>query len=363
MRSLISLAVVATLSSGCTWISGTLADRKDEKPGIQVEKLKAPPGYAVTVLSRDVPKAREMALAPGGMLFLGSNEGNVYVVKLDGSSASPARVILKGMKSSGVAYANGALFVADRDKIHRYDNILTTLEAPKPVTIVSGLPEKERHAARFMAIGPDGKLYISVGSPCNVCEAENDNYGTIIRVNTDGSGREVVARGIRNTVGFDWNPKDGSLWFSENGQDELGPDQPNDELNRVSKVGENFGFPYCHAGTIPDPKLGTKHSCSEFTPPVVGLGAHVAALGMRFVRGDGTVIIARHGSHPPSRVAYDVVRLKVDGTKAGSMEPFLTGFLQGREYWGRPADVLPMADGSVLVADDLNGAIYRVAKN
>ena len=174
-------------------------------------------------------------------------------------------------------------------------------------------------------------------------------------------------RRLTLTVGFDWHPQTRELWFTENGQDELGPDRPNDELNRVSKVGENFGFPYCHDRDIADPEFGKKRACSEFTPPVFGLGAHTAALGMRFdttAQSNGAVsmLVARHGSHPPTRVGYDVMRVTMPPGQTPRMEPFLTGFLQGRSYWGRPVDVLVMRDGSVLVSDDLNGAIYRVAR-
>jgi len=258
--------------------------------------------------------------------------------------------------------------VADRTRIVRFDGIEDHLDrAGEPVTIMDGLPDKARHDAHAMNFGPDGKLYVAIGSPCDSCEAVDGEYGLIVRVNADGSGREVVARGIRNSVGFDWHPKTHDLWFTDNGQDALGPDRPNDELNRVSKTGENFGFPYCHDRDIADPKFGARHACSEFTPPALGLGAHVAALGMRFEVSTATspasMLIARHGSHPPLRVAYDVVRVVLQDGQPPRMEPFLTGFLQGSKFWGRPVDVLVMRDGSVLVSDDLNGAIYRVARD
>ncbi len=215
----------------------------------------------------------------------------------------------------------------------------TALDNPgAAVTVLSGLPDKARHDAHAMGVGPDGMLYVSVGSPCNTCEAVNDEYGRILRSKPDGSGKEVLARGIRNTVGFDWHPRTRELWFTENGQDELGPDRPNDELNRVTKVGEHFGFPYCHDRDIADPEFGKKRACSEFTPPVFGLGAHTAALGMRFdttaqASGAVSMLVARHGSHPPTRVGYDVMRVTLaSGQTPPRMEPFLTGFLQGRSY-------------------------------
>ena len=360
-----ALSALAALLAGC----GFYQDWRDENKGIQLDSLRAPPGYKVSVLATGLPKARHMVMGTGGTLFVGSMAGNVYALTMNGSAVTQQRTVVKGLTDpSGVAFHNGALFVADRTRIVRFDNIEQQLDNPgAPVTVITGLPDKARHDAHAMGVGPDGMLYVSVGSPCNTCEAVNDEFGTILRSKPDGSGKEVFARGIRNTVGFDWHPQTRELWFTENGQDELGPDRPNDELNRVSKVGENFGFPYCHDRDIADPEFGKKRACSEFTPPVFGLGARVAALGMRFdttAQSNGAVsmLVARHGSHPPTRVGYDVMRVTMPPGQTPRMEPFLTGFLQGRSYWGRPVDVLVMRDGSVLVSDDLNGAIYRVAR-
>lgn len=364
--ALLGLALVTTIA-GCA----TLQDWRDENKGIQLASLKAPPGYRVSVLATDLPKARHMVMGANGTLFVGSMAGNVYALSLnaDGSAVTRQRVVIKGLTDpSGVAYRDGTLYAADRTRVVRFANIEQQLDNPAaPITVIDGFPDKPRHDAHAMAFGPDGKLYVSVGSPCNTCEANNDEYGTILRMNPDGSGKEVFARGIRNTVGFDWHPQSKELWFTDNGQDELGDNRPNDELNRVTKVGENFGFPYCHDRDITDPEFGSKHACSEFTPPALGLGAHVAALGMRFEKaanssGEFSMVIARHGSHPPTRVGYDVVRVLGKTNQPLRMEPFLTGFLQGMSYWGRPVDVLMMADGAVLVSDDLNGAIYRVAR-
>ena len=327
-------------------------------------------GLQVSLFATDLPKARQMALGSRGTLFVGSNAGNVYAVTLRDNRVTQQRTILSGIPTpSGIAFYKGALYVSAKTKILRYDDIENRLDTPPaPATVFDGFPDNDRHSAHYMAFGPDGKLYVSVGSPCDLCEAQNDEYGTILRANPDGSNREVVARGIRNSVGFDWHPQTRELWFTEQGQDNLGPDLPHDKLNRITRMGENFGFPYCHSGNVPNPEFANKRACSEFTPPVLGLGAHTSALAMRFA-GDaltqalqGSVIIARHGSHPPSRVGYDVVSVAIRNNNAERMEPFLTGFLQGRNYWGRPADVLLLADGSVLISDDLNGAIYRVAK-
>ena len=359
---LLWIAIAAAVSS-CAW----LQDVRDEKKGIQLQSLKAPPGYQISLLATGVPKARHMAIGARGTLFVGSSTGNVYALSFSGKEVTNQRIVIRGLTDpSGVAFHEGALYAADRTRIVRLEKIEERLDDPgPPSTVIDGLPDKARHGARALGFGPDGKLYVSVGSPCNTCEAKNDEYGIILRSNADGSDKEVFARGIRNSVGFDWHPQTRELWFTENGQDELGPDRPNDELNRVSTVGENFGFPYCHDGNIPDPKFGSMRDCAEFTAPQIGLGAHTAALGMRFhttttdpksVR----ALIARHGSHPPIRVGYDVVQIKLANGKPERMESFLSGFLQGRSYWGRPVDVLVLDDGSVLVSDDLNGAIYRV---
>ena len=353
------------LLSGCA----TLQDWRDENKGIQLSSLKAAQGYSVSLLASDLPKARHMVMGAKGTLFVGSMAGNVYALTLDGSTVKQKRIVLKGLTDpSGVAFKNGTLYVADRTRIVRFNGIEDNLDNPgAPVMVIDGLPDKARHDAHAMGFGPDGKLYVAVGAPCDTCEAINDEYGVIVRVNPDGSGKEVVARGIRNSVGFDWHPQSKELWFTDNGQDGLGLNAPNDELNRVTKLGEHFGFPYCHDRDITDPEFGKKRACSEFTPPAHGLEPHVAALGMRFdpaaATTDTSMLIARHGSHPPTRVGYDVVRVFGKTNEPLRMEPFLTGFLQGMRYWGRPVDVLMMADGAVLVSDDLNGAIYRVARN
>ena len=366
LKRLALTAVVAmtALLSGCA----TLQDWRDENKGIQLSSLKAAQGYSVSLLASDLPKARHMVMGAKGTLFVGSMAGNVYALTLDGTAVKQKRIVLKGLTDpSGVAFKNGTLFVADRTRIVRFNNIEDNLDNPgAPVMVIDGLPDKARHDAHAMGFGPDGKLYVAVGAPCDTCEAINDEYGVIVRVNPDGSGKEVVARGIRNSVGFDWHPQSKELWFTDNGQDGLGLNAPNDELNRVTKLGEHFGFPYCHDRDITDPEFGKKRACSEFTPPAHGLEPHVAALGMRFDPAAGatdtSMLIARHGSHPPTRVGYDVVRVFGKTNEPLRMEPFLTGFLQGMRYWGRPVDVLMMADGAVLVSDDLNGAIYRVAR-
>jgi hypothetical protein len=243
-----------------------------------------------------------------------------------------------------------------------------------PRVVTAGFPAETHHGWKFIAFGPDGWLYVPVGAPCNICEPDEKRYANIQRIRPDGSGAEVVARGVRNTVGFDWNPADGSLWFTDNGRDMLGDDLPSDELNRVSKSGEHFGYPYCHQGDLPDPEFGKGRSCAGFTTPIAKLGAHVAALGMRFYMGRAfpaayrnSVLVAEHGSWNRSRKSgYRVVRVEVNKAgKAVRQEVFVEGWLQvdaaGKEsVWGRPADVLVLPDGSLLISDDQAGAIYRV---
>lgn len=363
-RVLTLLAVTTSLAS-CAYIQ----DWRDERPGIRMQDLRPAPGFTVALLSSELPKARQMALGDRGNLFVGSGAGKVYALQMRGSQATGVRTVLSGLKDpQGIAYLDGALFVADRTRIVRYDRIEERMDdPPQPIEVVGGFPSKARHGAHVMRIGPDRKLYVSVGSPCNVCRPDGDEFGLILRVNADGSGKEIVARGIRNSVGFDWHPGSGMLHFTENGQDELGNDRPNDELNRVSRVGEHFGFPYCHDRAIADPKFGAERACSEFTPPLAGLGAHTAALGMRFYDPTGRrrnepsmIVVARHGSHPPTRVGYDVIGLEWRDGAPGEIKPLLTGFLQGTTYWGRPTDVLVLPGGELLVSDDLNGAIYKL---
>ncbi len=362
-------ALAAALALGLT-ACGTLQDWRDSNPGIQLAALKAAPGFKAEVLATNLPKARHMAIGADNTLFVGSSGGNIYAIKLNAAhtAALEQRVILSGLtNSSGVAFLDGSLFVANGTQILRFDNIEQRLADPgRGTPVLQGMPDKERHSAHAMGIGPDRKLYVAIGSPCDVCAPDADEYGVIVSLNKDGSGKAVAARGIRNSVGFDWNPGNGELWFTDNGQDNLGPLRPDDELNRVTRTGQHFGFPYCHDANIPDAQFGSQRDCSTMTPPALALGPHVAALGMAFHRAAGTdgatsIIVARHGSHPPTRVGYDVVRVRVADNAPLRTEPFLSGFLQGTRYWGRPVDVLAVKDGAVFISDDLNGAIYRVA--
>ena len=271
--------------------------------------------------------------------------------------------------SNGVAFRNGALYVAEVNRVLRYDDIESHLNnPPKPVTVNDKFPKDRPHGWKFMAFGPDGLLYVPVGAPCNICEPDPNRYAVITRMKADGAGPEVFAQGIRNTVGFDWHPVTKELWFTDNGRDYLGDDVPPDELNHAPKQGLHFGYPYCHGGDIPDPEFGKNRSCSEFTPPAQKLGPHVAALGMRFYTGSmfpadyhNQIFIAEHGSWNRSTpIGYRVTLVQLDNNRAVSHKVFAEGWLQGNRAWGRPVDVLVMPDGALLVSDDEAGAIYRI---
>ncbi len=348
-----------------------------------LESIKLPPGFRIELVTDRVPNAREMALgrfADGrGTLFVGSQgAGNVYAVSLDQGRASDVRTIASGLQMPvGVAYRGGSLYVSAVSRIVRIDQVDGDLDrVPAPVVVTDRFPTETHHGWKFIAFGPDGDLYVPVGAPCNVCERDDDRYYNLQKIRADGSGRSVVAKGIRNSVGFDWNPADGSLWFTNNGRDLLGDDVPDDTLNRVaarSATAPNFGFPYCHQGNVADPEFGSKKPCSAFTAPAARLGPHVASIGMRFYAPPAAaaerfpanfrgVFIAEHGSWNRSKKSgYRIVHVTVDGASATTQDVFAEGWLRSDEtVWGRPADVLPLPDGSMLVSDDLAGAIYRI---
>ena len=338
---------------------------------LPLDKIKLPPGFAIELVAR-VPNAREMTLGARGTLFIGSMAaGKVHAVTLNPDGRAAVTTIATGLNLPvGVAFRDGALYVSAVSRILRFDDIESRLDnPPQPVVVNDKLPRESHHGWKFIAFGPDGKLYVPVGAPCNICEPDPDRYAVITRMNPDGSGFEVFARGLRNSVGFDWDPRTRELWFTSNGRDWLGDDLPPDTLNHAPKPGLNFGYPYCHGGSIADPEFGKKHPCSEFAPPAQNLGPHVAPLGMRFYTGTkfpatyrNQIFIAEHGSWNRSKkIGYRIMLVRVENNRAVSYEPFATGWLQGESAWGRPADVLVMPDGSLLVADDLAGAIYRIS--
>jgi len=342
---------------------------------LPVEAIRLPPGFEIGVFAADVPSARSLAHGEGGVVFVGTNSGGrVYALRYRGARATEVITLASGLDMpNGVALKGGALYVAEVNRILRFDDVEARLGAfadgtSYPVVVTDRFPRETHHGWKFIRFGPDGLLYVPVGAPCNICEPD-ERHGLISRISPDGSGVEVFARGIRNSVGFDWDPRTGELWFTDNGRDWLGDDLPSDELNHAPKPGMNFGYPYCHQGDTPDPEFGRRHSCAEFSPPAAKLGAHVASLGMRFYTGTqfppeyrDNIFIAEHGSWNRSRKSgYRIARVVVEGGRVVKHEVFAEGWLQGESAWGRPVDVEVMPDGSLLVSDDRAGAIYRIA--
>jgi glucose/arabinose dehydrogenase len=338
---------------------------------LPVAKLHVPKGFKVEVFASGVANARSMREGDKGTIFVGSRliDKVHAIVTKDGKRE--VKVIASGLhRPNGIAFHNGTLYIAELSRVSKIDQIEDNLDSPpKPTLIYDDLPKDEAHGWKFLAVGPDNKLYLQVGQPGNNV-MPSDKHAQIRRINLDGSGAEVVARGVRMTVGFDWHPASKDLYFTDNGRDWLSEDIPEDELNRLTKVGQHFGSPYCYQGDFLDPEFGWGHSCDEFVKPVAKMGPHAGALGMRFYTGHmfpaeykNAIFVARHGSwNRTKKFGGDVavVKLNKDGS-VKSVEPFMTGFLENNNYVGRPVDVLVLKDGSLLVSDDFNGAIYRVS--
>jgi glucose/arabinose dehydrogenase len=338
----------------------------------QLPKLKAPAGFKVEVYQSGVLDARGLRRGDKGTIFVSSLfvAGKIYAITEKGGKRE-VKTILTGLElPSGIEFRKGALYVATPKQITRYDNIEDNLDKPpQPVVIYDKLPGDIPHGWKFLRFGPDGKLYVPVGTPCNIC-AESERHALIFRINADGSGMEVVARGVRNTVGFDFHPRTKELWFTDNQRDWLSEDFPLDELNRLKNVGkDHFGYPYCHSGTMADPEFGWGKSCANYVKPAVLLGPHSAPLGMRFYTGNmfpakyrGAIFIARHGPWNRTKKYADVSVAYLDAnSRVTKVEPFLTGFVKDNQYLARPVDLLTMPDGSLLVSDDHAGAVYRVS--
>ncbi len=342
-----------------------------------LEQVRLPPGFKIAHYAEDVSGARAMTLASGGVVFVGTRDaGTVYAV-LDGDGDQRAErvvVVAKGLDGpNGVAFREGSLYVAEVSRVLRYDGILDWLKQPgellKPHVVNDTFPNDHHHGWKFIAFGPDELLYVPVGAPCNVCKKDDPRYASITRMKADGTGFEIFANGVRNTVGFDWHPTTKQLWFTDNGRDRLGDDIPPDELNHAPRPGMHFGFPHCHGGDLADPEHGAGRQCRDFTPPAAKLGPHVAALGMRFYTGRmfpekyrHQIFIAEHGSWNRSKkIGYRVMLVRLDGARVASYEPFAEGWLQGERVSGRPVDVLVMPDGALLVSDDMNGVVYRIS--
>lgn len=352
----------------------SIAAIAQSKPA-QPDKIKVPAGFKVQVYKDSLPNARSMAVSPSGVLFVGTrfSPGPVYAVvdtNKDGKG-DEVYTIARGLNMpNGVAFRDGSLYVAEINRVLRFDNIEKHLkDPPAPVVVSTNFPDKKHHGWKFIRFGPDDKLYVPVGAPCNVCK-RNDPFAGIERMDADGSKLEMFARGVRNTVGFDWHPVTKQLWFTDNGRDNLNDTTPPDELNCAPQANMHFGFPYFYGNNVPDPEFGSQAPKDlNPVPPRFPFAAHVAALGMRFYTGNmfppeykNQIFVAQHGSWNSSKkVGYQVILVKLNGDKAVSATPFATGFLQpGEEVIGRPVDVLVMPDGALLVSDDDAGVIYRI---
>ncbi|WP_420322609.1 PQQ-dependent sugar dehydrogenase [Flagellimonas sp.] len=347
---------------------------------LPLSNLNLPPGFKIQVFAEGVDGARSMAMGDNGTLFVGTrNENTIYALQdLDNDFYAEKVMVLDTTLEvpNGVAFKDGALYVAEVSRLLRYPNIEEQLSnLPEPEVIYDDYPTEFHHGWKYIAFGPDDKLYVPVGAPCNICERtdEDERFATITRMDPDGSNREIYAKGVRNTVGFTWHPETGDLWFTDNGRDMLGDDIPPCELNRATEMGQHFGYPYCHGGTVKDPEFGDKFPCSDFISPVQPMGAHVAPLAVKFYRGDmfpekykDYAFVAEHGSwNRSSKVGYRISLVKLDGNEAVGYETFIDGWLdeEKQEAFGRPVDILFLKDGSMLISDDFGDAIYRVTYN
>jgi len=336
---------------------------------IQLDKVKLPPGFKATVWADGINNARSMTFGSKGTVFLGSRiAGNVYAV-IDQGSSRQVKVIAKGLtQPSGVVFKDGALYVATIPTLLKYENIEANLDNPPAPKVIYEFPKDAHHNWRFLAWGPDGKLYFNMGAPCNIC-LPPQTHANISRINPDGTGFEYFARGVRNSVGFDFHPVTKELYFTNHGRDWLGDDVPNDTLHHAPKPGLHFGYPYCHQGDLLDPDFGAGQSCSEFAPPLLKLGPHVAAMGIRFYTGNmfpaeykNRAFIALKGSwNRATKSGYKIMTVELKPGAPPKYEVFADGCNEGDKILCRPTYIEWMAAGSMLVSDDYNGAIYRIA--
>ncbi len=336
---------------------------------IKVDQVKLPPGFTISVWADGIPNAREMAWGSKGTLFLGSRvAGNVYAV-VDRGGRREVKVIAKGLtQPSGVAFRDGALYVAEIPRLLKFENIEANLDNPPAPKVVYTYPPDAHHNWRYLAFGPDGKLYFNMGAPCNIC-IPPATHANISRVNPDGSGFEYFAYGVRNSVGFDFHPVTKELYFTNHGRDWMGDDVPNDTLHHAPRAGLHFGYPYCHQGDILDPDFGVGRSCSEFAPPLLKLGPHVAGMGIKFYTGSmfpaqyrNVAFVALKGSwNRTQKSGYKVMTVDLKPGMAPKYETFADGFTDGTTVFGRPTYIEWMPDGSMLLSDDYLGAIFRIA--
>jgi len=348
----------------------TIGGRESAQASPDLSAIQLPSGFSIEVWSDEVPNARSMTLGDNGTVFVATRrDGRVFAVVPHAGRRPTVLTLAENLDMpNGVAFHGGDLYVAEKHRITRYSNIEASLDRNlQPELVIDSLPTESHHGWRYIDFGPDGKLYISIGAPCNICD--RDGFANISRMNSDGSEQEIVAHGVRNSVGFAWHPGSNELWFTDNGRDMLGDDLPPEELNRATAMGQHFGYPYCHGGDVADPEYGDQRDCTEFVAPAQELPAHAAPLGLLFYTGsmfpddyNGQVLIAEHGSWNRSeKIGYRISLVRLQQNKAVGYEVFADGWLQGDEASGRPVDLLVLGDGSLLVSDDKNGAIYRIS--
>jgi glucose/arabinose dehydrogenase len=372
---LISLVVLACGNSGTkSGVSVVGPAITEYAQSLPLSTIKLPPGFKIDVFA-EVQDARSMAVSPSGIVYVGNKDKDkVYAVKdTDGDNKADKKwVIASGLNMpNGVAFHEGDLYIAEVSRILKIVGIESKLEnPPKPSVVNDDYPRESHHGWKYIAFGPDGKLYVPVGAPCNICESKNEIYATITRLNKDGSGREIFARGIRNSVGFTWHPETKELWFTDNGRDSMGDNIPSCELNHAPKAGMHFGYPYCHEGSVKDPEFGNKRPCGDFSGPADKLGPHVAPLGLKFYNGNmfpesykNQIFVAEHGSWDRSKKSgHNVSIVRFNNNRVSGHEVFASGWLNDatQKVWGRPVDILVLKDGSILISDDQAGVIYRV---
>ncbi|MBD3348644.1 MAG: sorbosone dehydrogenase family protein [Candidatus Eisenbacteria bacterium] len=373
--TLVALVLTAACAgTGCAQVAGYVSGVAGKAPFTGLDEIRLPEGFRIETYAADVPGARSLCLGDEGTVFVGTRErGNVYALRDDDGvpGADTVYTIASGLRApNGVAFRGGSLYVAEVSRVLRFDDIESLLDDPPEAVVVSeAFPDEAHHGWKFIAFGPDGRLYVPVGAPCNVCERDDERFASIMRMQPDGTGLEVYAGGVRNTVGFDWHPETGVLWFTDNGRDWMGNDEPPDELNRAPRKGLHFGFPYFHGRGTPDPEYGVDRDPEDYLGPEIELEPHVAALGMRFYTGEmfpdryrGQVFIAEHGSWNRDRpIGYRVTLVRIEESKAMAYEVFAEGWLSDGDAFGRPVDVLVMPDGALLVSDDRAGRVYRIS--
>jgi|TARA_B100001057_G_scaffold314625_1_gene314719 glucose/arabinose dehydrogenase len=348
-----------------------------------LNKISLPDGFKIDIYASDVENARSMTISPSGTVFVGNRKAdNVFALMDNDKDGKVDKKYLITDKltnmPNGVVFHNGDLYVAEVNKIWLFKDVEKNLEKiddvgyypEEPILISDKFPSDKHHGWKYISIGPDNKLYVPVGAPCNICESKDEIYSTITRMDLDGKNQEIYARGVRNTVGFTWHPETGEMWFTDNGRDMLGDNYPPCELNRVQVSGKHYGYPYCHGSDISDPEFGSKYPCDDFVKPVQNLGPHVAPLGVKFYDGNmfpdeykGDIFIAEHGSwNRTKKIGYRITRVKIENNKSLGYEPFIDGWLEKEknDAWGRPVDIIFLDDGSMLISDDYANVIYRV---